>query len=376
VARARATAAATLAFVAVAGAGGCAAVGGRADGAARGTPGATAGPATGTAEVVRTTVSHRDQVNGTLGYAGTHSLVAGAPGTLTRLPAVGDVVPRGEPAYEVDGRPVVLLYGARPAWRELAAGAPDGADVRQLEANLAALGHGAGMTVDRHFSAATAVAVRRWQRAAHLPVTGTVPLGQVVFAPGALRVGGYDATAGAQVQPGTAVLHGTGERREVTAAVDPARLPDVRVGDPVVVTLPDSTARDGRITAVGARDTGGDGGDGGGPGGGPGGPEGPDGPPTVPISVAVTGTVPGFLDHAQVMVAMTREQHADVLAVPVTALRALPGARYEVVVVGAGGSRRHVPVEIGLFDETTGLAEVTGPGLVAGARVEVPGDGA
>ena len=95
---------------------------------------------------------------------------------------------------------------------------------------------------------------------------------------------------------------------------------------------------------------------------------------TAPITIKVRGKIQGFLDQAQVQVAITSDSHKDVLAVPITALRALPGGKYEVI-VDQGGVPRHVPVTSGLFDETTGLAEVSGPGLAEGQRVEVPSDG-
>jgi peptidoglycan hydrolase-like protein with peptidoglycan-binding domain len=362
--RARTAAATGAVLAVVAGASGWAVTNGR---AAAGPPPVTS-VSTGTADVERTDVAERHQVAGTLGHIGEYDVVATAPGTLTRLPPVGAVVERGDAAYEVDGSPVVLLYGARPAWRPFAAGMTDGADVRQLETGLVGLGYGAGLTVDRHFSAATARAVRRWQRAAHLPVTGTVPLGQVVFAPGAVRIAGHDLDVAEQVQPGTLVQHGTGVGRAVTMNVEPRQLPTVRAGQRVLVTLPDGTTQPGRIAAVGAVAEAAPA-----AAGGNGGPD--DSLPTVPVTVAVQGPIRGFIDQAEVQVAITDRARAGVLAVPITALRALPGGRYEVVVV-SGGTSRHVPVETGLFDETTGMAEVAGPGLAEGQKVEVPRDGA
>jgi hypothetical protein len=61
-----------------------------------------------------------------------------------------------------------------------------------------------------------------------------------------------------------------------------------------------------------------------------------------------------------------------VLAVPVTALLVLPGGGYAVrAVTGSGSAHRLIPVSLGLFDDTTGLVEVTGPRLTAGMTVEV-----
>lgn len=168
---------------------------------------------TGTAEVRTADLSERTQVNGTLGYAGAYQVIAPGPGILTRLPAAGQTVRRGRVLYEVDGKPVVLMYGSRPSWRTLEIGIDDGADVQQLEANLKALGHGDRMTVDRRFSLATHYALRRWQRDAGLAVTGALPLGRVVFMPDAIRIAGHDLGLGTQVQPGVPVLRAPASSR-------------------------------------------------------------------------------------------------------------------------------------------------------------------
>ncbi|MBC6458624.1 peptidoglycan-binding domain-containing protein [Actinomadura sp. HBU206391] len=369
--RMRAAAATGIALAGIAGAAGWAVTSGRAaDSGQRPVTGVT----TSTAAVVRTDVAQRRQVNGTLGHAGTYDVIATGQGTLTRLPSVGQVVKRGEAAYEVDGSPVVLLYGRRPAWRAFSSGMTDGTDVRQLETNLKALGYGAAMTVDRHFSTATYWAIRAWQKDARLTVTGTVPLGQIVFTPAAVRISTHDLKIGTRVQPGTRVERGTSAERAVTAQLSPAEIPRVRVGDPVVVTLPEGGTVRGKITVVGAvavptsggGDDSGNGPDGGGSGG--------ENESIAPITIKVTGKIRGFLDQAEVQVAITEEAHEDVLAVPMTALRALPGGKYKVIVVD-GTATRHVPVETGLFDETAGLVEVEGPGLSEGQKVEVPRDG-
>lgn len=322
----------------------------------------TAGTTTGTARVVRTDVAQRQQVAGTLGHAGAYNVIAGGgEGVVTRLPPLGTIVRRGRPAYEVDGRPVPLLYGARPVWRSFGLGMTDGTDVRQLERNLTALGYGAGLTADRHFSFSTYLAVRRWQKDAHLPVTGEMPLGQIVFVPGPIRVAAYDVKVGLPLHAGL-VEHGTRDMPAVTMQLDPALSPAVHEGDPVVVTMPDGRAKDGRISDVGAVAVTPPPTDGGG-GGGP-----------VQSLVPVTIELPGAgrtLDQAQVQVSIVSGAHRDVLAVPIVALLARPGGTYEVVTV-SGGVRRPVPVQPGLFDQQAGLVEVAGAGLSEGQDVEVP----
>jgi len=80
--------------------------------------------------------------------------------------------------------------------------------------------------------------------------------------------------------------------------------------------------------------------------------------------------IPAGLDQAPVQVAITQQQHRDVLAVPVTALLALPGGGYAVR-TASGPGRRLISVTTGLFDDATGLVEVSGPGLAVGQAVQV-----
>lgn len=316
-----------------------------------------AAAAQATADVRRGDVAERRSVSGTLGYAGETSVVAPGPGTLTRLPAPGEVVGRGQAVYETDGLPVLLLYGGRPPWRPFEPGMADGADVEQLEANLVRLGHGAGVSVDRHFTASTGQAVRRWQKAVGLPVTGSVPLGRVVFAPDAVRVGTAELPVGAAVEPGAVVFHGTGAEITVLFQLVPRQLPNAKTGDAVVVTLPDGSSRTGTIQSIGAVAV----------------PvEGPDAQPAAaPVTVRVDSAITGLRDQTQVQVAVTVAVRARVLTVPVTALSPVAGGGYQVVVV-AGGATRRITVLAGIFDERTGLVEVSGADLAEGQKVRVP----
>lgn len=326
---------------------------------------ASAGPAvrTSTAQVTRTDVAQRQQVAGTLGYAGTYTAMAAGGGVVTRLPATGTTITRGHAAYEVNGDPVPLFYGTRPPWREMRLGMTSGTDVRELESNLAALGYGSGLTVDRHFTSATYWAVRHWQDDVGLPVTGTVPLGQIAMLKGALRVTGQDLKVGAPIHPGAAVVHGTSTTPVVDVQLDPTMAPNVRRRDKVLVTMPDGHEEQGEVTNVSrvavTPPSNGDQG---------GAPQ----QSMIPITVRLKHAAAG-LDQAQVQVAVTSEEHRDVLAVPVVALLARPDGGHQVVVV-AGTARRTVSVEIGLFDEASGVVEVSGAGLADGDRVEVPAE--
>jgi len=76
--------------------------------------------ATTTAAIARRSLSARTSLDGTLGYAGDYTVAGQGRGTITWLPAVGQVIHQGQVLYRVDGQPVVLLYGATPVYRALA----------------------------------------------------------------------------------------------------------------------------------------------------------------------------------------------------------------------------------------------------------------
>ncbi|PPS69439.1 MULTISPECIES: peptidoglycan-binding domain-containing protein [Streptomyces] len=72
-----------------------------------------------TVPVTRTTLTERTTVDGQLGYGTEIPLPVKATGTVTWLPAEGTTVKRGGTLLRVDDRPVVLLYGTLPMYREL-----------------------------------------------------------------------------------------------------------------------------------------------------------------------------------------------------------------------------------------------------------------
>jgi hypothetical protein len=328
-------------------------------------------PAAATARLERRTLVERESVDGTLGYAGDRSVLhrGNAPATITWLPGAGSVVRPGGVLYRADDRPAILMDGAVPAYRRLAEGAARGEDVRQLERNLVALGHGAGVKVDDRFTAATTVAVKRLQRTLGVRRTGAVELGEVVFLRGARRVGERRTSLGASVAPGAEVLSTTSTRRVVEVELDVAKQGLVRRGSTVRVTLPDGTEIGGRVTSVGraARVKGG--GEGGEDGAGDGsGSE--DEELVVDVTIALRSTRGARrLDGAPVSVDIARSVERDKLAAPVTALLARPGGGYALEVLDARG-RRTVPVRTGFFAD--GYVEVSGRGLREGTRVVVP----
>jgi len=313
-----------------------------------------------TAAVVRTDVSARQVVAGTLGYQGAYSVVnESGPGIVTWLPAVGRLVRRDQALFQLAGQPVTLLYGAVPAWRPFGPGMTRGPDVRELQRNLAVLGFAPG-PADGVFGWSTEAAIGRWQQAHGLPVTGSIPLGEVVFLPGPLRVTATPVPLGAPAAAGATVLSGTSDAPVVSVSLTVGG-PAVQAGDPVVVTMPDgTTTMPGTVASVGQVAT------------MPASGQATSGSPAavVPVTIRIgVSRIQAGLDQAPVQVAITQQRDRNVLAVPVTALLALPGGGYGVRVSGPG--RRLIPVTTGVFDDATGLVEVSGPGLAAGLTVEV-----
>src|SRR5262249_1535208 len=153
-----------------------------------------------TTQVSRETLKDTETADGELGFGLATTATSRLPGTLTSLPESGGRVTRGQALYEVDDKPVGLMYGSKPADRALRPGV-EGSDVRQFERNLKALGYD-GFTEDDEYSEDTADAVREWQDDKGLEETGTVELGRVVFAPGAIRVDSLEAGEGDPTAPG------------------------------------------------------------------------------------------------------------------------------------------------------------------------------
>lgn len=87
----------------------------------------------------------------------------------------------GDALYTVGSTPVRAVVGEVPFWRPLGPG-DKGVDVVQLQRALIDLGH-LESDADGSYGPATTAAVRDWQRAAGVPVTGTVALGELVAIP-------------------------------------------------------------------------------------------------------------------------------------------------------------------------------------------------
>jgi peptidoglycan hydrolase-like protein with peptidoglycan-binding domain len=297
-----------------------------------------------------------------LSTARSSAALYGQGSTFTALPSVGQIMRRAQSLYQISGQPVPLFYGSAQPTRAFIAGMSPGHDVVELNANLDALGYGRGLTANT-FSAGTAAAIRAFQSAHGMSVTGELPLGSVVFEPGPVRVTSVTPTVGQTVMPGP-VLGITTTARQVKIALDAAEQASVKVGDQVTITLPDNQSTPGRITYVSSVATSPS------SSGRSGGEE--ESAPTIEVDVTPTDpAATGHLDQAPVNVSITTESVQDALAVPIDALLALAGGGYAIE-VAEGRVHRLEAVSAGLFDDAEGVVQVSGQGLSAGQRVVVP----
>jgi hypothetical protein len=339
------------AAVVVVGAGGVAAFGfGGTDPA----PPPATGLPPGNAKVTSATLTSTEKVSGTLGYGTANPLLRSGPGTVTWLPAAGDVISRGKTVYSVDDLPVPAVYGTIPPYRTLKSGA-EGNDVKQLEENLQALGY-KGFTVDNEYTSATATAVKQWQEDIGREETGAVQTSDLVVVPGEVRIAELKAQAGGPASG--QILSYTGTTRTVTVNLDVSKQHLVSQGIAATVTLPDGKTVPGNVTSVGnvaiAKPS----------------QNGTSTTSTIEVVVALTDqAAAGKLDAAPVDVTLVADKRENVLTVPVGALVALAEGGYGVQVID-GTSLKYVAVETGMF--ANGKVEIRGTGIEDGTVVGVP----
>jgi peptidoglycan hydrolase-like protein with peptidoglycan-binding domain len=315
-----------------------------------------------TASVKLTNLATRMLTAGVLSYAPARPLTNQIAGTYTHLPAPGSTIAPGHVLYRVDNQPVIAMRGRTPAWRPLAPGIT-GPDVRELQANLIALGYADGLLTapTGYYDSLTAAAVRRWQLAIGDLITGQVGFGQVVFIPSAVRVGALTAAPGRAAFPGQEPYQVTTTRRIVFVPVNPTQ-PTARIGERVSIVLPSQTRTRGRVTAIGPPPA----------GLGAAAGSGRHGSAAATTVLTVTPSRPaatGTGSDVAVQVSLTVQSVRHVLAVPVSALLALSGGGYGIEVVTTAGRHHLVGVTTGTF--AGGLVQVSGAGIAAGTTVVV-----
>jgi peptidoglycan hydrolase-like protein with peptidoglycan-binding domain len=101
------------------------------------------------------------------------SALKGEVGIITSLPQRNTQVEEGDVLLTASGRPLFILKGESPAYRDIVPGA-SGDDVRQLERALTRLGFNPG-TVDGKYDDRTADAVEKWYDTAGWQAFGATP---------------------------------------------------------------------------------------------------------------------------------------------------------------------------------------------------------
>ncbi len=311
-----------------------------------------------TAPVQKGKLSAAVSQDGTLTYrarpdGSPFSAINHARGTYTELPAPGDEVDCGDVLYRVDDKPVLLLCGTVPAYRDLRKGAV-GNDVRQLNRGLHVGGAGGA------FTSKTENALRALQRRKGVHVTGALGVGDAVFLPEAVRIAKVSGQLGGPALPGAQALNATSDTLHVQVNLDPSEQGQVKRGDRAQITLPGNTTVTGKVDGFGrvAEAPAGQG------------ASAADATISTYIGLDHPGKARG-LDKAPVGVDIATAGVASALSVPVTALVGRSGGGFAVEVVRAGEQRDLVAVQVGLFDTADGRVQVEG-NLRAGDRVVVP----
>ncbi len=296
-----------------------------------------------------TTDLHRLEVfPATLRYANPRHVVAVTEGIITKTPAEGVEVSRGDPILEIDGEPVFIFYGERPMWRSLGP-TPDespieGPDVEQLELNLKALGYLPRSDPDPVFDEDTTRLIRNWRADSGLDRSDSIELGRIVYVEGPVRVGRSLVELGAPVTPGVAIVEVSEVTQEVRMELPVDRRDRVSVGSEVVVRLPGDLSATGSVQYVGSVVVS---------------PDDRRGADFVEVTVRLDDPLLGTQFHGYpVEVEIVADRAAGVLAVPIKALVALSEGGYAVEVERDDGQIDLVGVETGMYAD--GLVEIRG----------------
>jgi multidrug efflux pump subunit AcrA (membrane-fusion protein) len=305
-----------------------------------------------TVEVVRRDLARVEELDGVVGHGTATPLVLAAEGTLTEVPAAGEVIRPGDVIAEVDGRPIIAVQGAFPLWRTLGPGVDDGKDVLQVEYLMASLGYAQeyDVTVDEEWTSATTDAVEAFQEDHGQDDDGEIDLGELVFIDGPVLV---DDVTGVPGQPASeAGISVTAPELSVHVDLETDDADLLAVDDEVEVELPTGETTRATVVTIGAAQT-----------------DESTGVSTLPVTLTLA-EAPSLADGTPVDVNVQIVAATGVLAVPVEAILALAEGGYAVEVLDpATGTTRLVGVELGVFAD--GMVEITGD-LEAGAEVVVP----
>lgn len=155
----------------------------------------------------------------------------------------GRLVASGDRLYSLDEQPVIAVEGVVPSYRDLVPSAV-GRDVAQVQRMLIAVGFLQG-AADGNFDYATEVAVRSWQEAEGLSVTGKVTRSSIVFVPGLpAKLQLADTVGiGKQLSPGVEAVYGLSAAPRFEIVLSEEQTDLVPLDAPVVVSAGESRWR-------------------------------------------------------------------------------------------------------------------------------------
>jgi peptidoglycan hydrolase-like protein with peptidoglycan-binding domain len=152
----------------------------------------------------------------------------------------GDMAEQGTVLYSVNLRPVVVAQGIVPAFREISLGT-EGADVRQLQELLGALGH-YQPTPDGKAGPSTVEAIKLWQEDLGVARTGIVGVGDIIFVPRLpvrLSLNTEVVARGKAITGGEPVVRALPPQPGFAIPVTDDQALMITIGTPVEVTSPD-----------------------------------------------------------------------------------------------------------------------------------------
>jgi hypothetical protein len=307
-------------------------------------------PSVRTVTVQRADLANTASLSANIGFGPPRPVKGTGTGTVTKLPAVGEVAERGKELFRVDDQPVIAFFGATPLFRKLEAPGTKGSDVAVMIDNLAALGYQAGPrpkdATKAEYTPRLIEAVKRWQRSLGLEPTGAIEPGRVFVLDGPVRVSVVKAQLGVSVTE--ELFEVTSTTRLVTAQVLSTDAGPAKTEMPVVIVRPDAKEVPGKITSVTYL------------------PPAQDGAGAPKVEIVVIPDRAGDVsdvDTAPAQIKITTESRTDVLTVPLEALVALKEGGYAVQLP----SGELKAVQTGLYSQNK--VEISGADIVDGMRV-------
>ncbi|CAN5463087.1 hypothetical protein BH09ACT4_BH09ACT4_03110 [soil metagenome] len=287
-------------------------------------------------------VGRASEVQVLIAAAGERAVVTGRP------VADGGRVRLGRPVLEVNGRPLILITGKFPMYRDLTEG-DEGPDVRQLQKALVAAGF--RVTVDGRFGAGTTQAIGAMYRHLGYPAPDPIPATELVVVPRlpaqlteAPSLGAVDDGATATVSAGGLVA---------TASIPAEVAQRLTVELPVVLRSPDGTETAARISSVGKVDA--------------------ESGEARLVLVPADDPFPAEMLGQTLLAVITVELVVDdALLVPSIAITPRGSANPVVVHIADDGSQREVRVrELGTLAGVSAIEPVNPEELRAGDRIKV-----